>query len=227
MLKGITPEEFINQNPFPENGAEINTELVKSIQETSDSSLREELTQKLFKVNARLIFMVYKQYNYNQSLSSIMSFVYEGIQKASLDFNPNIGMPFYNFAVQKIRATLQNDYNYNGKLVHIPVMKKKDVEHEYSDINDYLEHESMKYMETSENPLLEDLKMILIEYESQELTDIAKEELKILKLYLNRNTLKDISEQTDISTNKVKKMRDSSIERIKKFKVRWTREMGF
>jgi RNA polymerase sigma factor (sigma-70 family) len=227
LLKGVTPEQFINDNPFPENGAEINKELVKSIQSTDDEYVKDELLHELFRVNARLIYMVYKQYNYNHTLSSMMSFVYEGIKKAADDFDLSIGMPFYNYAIQKIRAILQNDYNYNSKLVHIPVMKKNEVEHEFSDINDYLEHESMRHMESNENPLLEDLNMILVEYENQELSEDAKSELEVLKLYLRSNTLKDISEMKGISTNKVKKMKDSSINRIKKFKVRWVREMGF
>jgi len=140
----MTPEDFIKDHPFPENGAEINNLLVRDIQDPSKQHLKQQNLQKLLENNARLIYIVYSQYNYNQSLGSIMSFVYEGLAKATETFDPQVGMPFYHYAVQTIRGLLQNWYNYNNDLIHIPVMKRKDITHEFADVNDYVEHQYLE-----------------------------------------------------------------------------------
>jgi hypothetical protein len=56
-----------------------------------------------------------------------MSFTFEGLCKATETYDPGIGMPFYHYAMQTTRGLLQNWYNYNNDLIHVPVMKKKDV----------------------------------------------------------------------------------------------------
>ena len=226
MLRGVTPEEFINKNPFPANGTELNMELVKQYKhQNATAKHKEQIVEQLLKINARLIYIVYDQHGYGESLTTVMSFVYEGIRKAVNDFDPSIGMPFYHFVIQKCRGILQNNYNYTNKLIHIPVMKKNEVEHDFSDINDYLEHESMKFMESSNphNPLLDELRMLLVEYQSQDLPQSTIDDFYVLKLYLEDNTLKDISEKLNISTNRVKKMKDSATDRLRKFHLRWLR----
>ena len=137
----MTPEEFIKRHPFPPNGAEINDKLVKDIQNPSKQDERDSNLQRLLENNARLIYLIYYQYNYNQTLASIMSFTFEGLCKATETYDPGIGMPFYHYAMQTTRGLLQNWYNYNNDLIHVPVMKKKDVKIDYSDINDYNEHQ--------------------------------------------------------------------------------------
>ena len=79
----MTPEEFIKRHPFPSNGAEINDILVKDIQDPSKKDQKDANLKKLLENNARLVYLIYYQYNYNQPLASIMSFTYEGLCKST------------------------------------------------------------------------------------------------------------------------------------------------
>ena len=244
LLKGLTPEEFINKHPFPENGPEINDALVKEIQrlvaiknklkskgQSVPNYLEEEIlinVQDLFRNNARLIFVIYKQYNYNQEMGSTMSFVYQGLDKAARNFDLTLGTPFYSYAIQVIRGMLQNYYHYHEKTVHVPVNKKDDDEfkYEFADINDHLEHEHMNYVETEENPLIEELNMIMVEYENQkDISEVAREDFNVLKLS-RELTLKEIGKKLSITPGKAKKMKDRSIERIKRFHRKLQKELG-
>lgn len=230
----MTPEEFIKNNPFPKNGTEINDKLVAAIQDPSQAAMKQENLKKLLKNNARLVYMIYHQYNYNQELGSIMSFVYEGLAKATDTYDPSVGMPFYHYAVQTIRGLLQNWYNYHNDLIHVPVMKKKDFRHksgdlqegikyEFTDINDYIEHQHCDDLDAvvhidDESNVLDELDQILIEFERHSTTsDKAREELIVLKLYKDRKTLKEISEITGQNSVKVKKQLDRSIDRLRRF----------
>jgi len=227
----MTPEEFIKNNPFPKNGAEINNRLVREIQDPTKAKYYSQNLERLLKNNARLIYVIYMQYNYNQSLGSIMGFVFEGLKKATDTYDFAIGMPFYHYAIQTTRGLLQNYYNYNEDLVHTPVMKKykvdkktnkgKGIKHEYSDINDYVEHQHL--LEDETDSLSTEINMIIGEYEKTNLSEQAKEELNILKLYRestqNDTTLKDLSEKTKINTVKLRKIIDKTALKLRKFNL--------
>jgi DNA-directed RNA polymerase sigma subunit (sigma70/sigma32) len=227
----VTPEEFIQNNPFPANGIgeQINNRLVQDIQNPSKAAFKQRNLNKLLKNNARLIYLIYHQYNYGQSLASTMSFVYEGLRKATQTYDPNVGAKFYQYAVQTIRGILQNYYNYNEDLIHIPVMKKKKVDkktnkekgikHEFCDVNDYSEcqylHVTTEHEETDNRS--EELTMILAEYENQpNISKEIKEEIKIFKM-AREYTLKDISSKTGINTVRLRKIIDNITTRLIKF----------
>lgn len=219
----MTPEEFIKNNPFPKNGKKINEDLVKDIQDPTKSHFVRRNLYKLLKNNARLIYVIHRQYNYSQTLGSIMSFVYEGLKKATETYDPDVGMPFYHYAVQTIRGLLQNFYNYNESLIHVPVMKRKITKVEYSDINDFSEHQ---YMDIHDNDSLSsEMDMIIKEYEAQPLSEQSIEDLKILKMY-RQHTLKDISHKTNINTVKLRKMIDRATFKLKKFHVNLKRKLN-
>ena len=214
----MTPEEFIKKHPFPKDGAEINNRLVRDIQDPALEHKKEANLNKLLENNARLIYLIYHQYNYNQELGSIMSFVYEGLRKASMHFDSRVGMPFYHYAVQTIRGLLQNHYNYNNDIIHIPVMKRKLVKYEYADVTDYAEYQGFASADSLEGdePVAE-LDMLIIEYENQpNLSAQSKEDLELIKLYRNHN-LKDISIKTGINTVKLRKVIDKTIIKLQKF----------
>lgn len=229
----MTPEEFIKNNPFPKNGAEINEMLVAAIQDPKKAADKQENLKRLLKNNARLVYMIYHQYNYNQELGSIMSFVYEGLVKATDTYDPSVGMPFYHYAVQTIRGLLQNWYNYHNDLIHVPVMKKKDfvrksgdlqegIKYDFTDINDYIEHQHCDdmgaFIQAEDESISDELDEILMQFEKHSRTsEKAKEELEVLKLYRDRKTLKEISEITGNNAVKVKKQIDRSIDRLRRF----------
>jgi len=199
----MTPEDFIKDNPFPENGKEINNLLVRAIQDPEKASMRQKNLELLLKNNARLVYMVYHQYNYNQDLGSIMSFVYEGISKATETFDPDVGMPFYHYAVQTIRGLLQNWYNYHNDLIHIPVMKKKIIKeidefgnlvereamkYDYTDINDFTEHQhcddSIAVIQAEDDSITYELDQIIEEFRHHSNTTAkALDELEMFNLY--------------------------------------------
>ena len=224
----MTPEEFIKKHPFPKDGAEINQRLVRDIQDPSKEASKEANLGKLLENNARLIYLIYHQYNYNQELGSIMSFVYEGLKKACDTYDPDVGMPFYHYAVQTIRGLLQNHYNYNNDLIHVPVMKRKNVNFDYADVNDYSEYQGFGVSEIDEeeqSPSSE-LDMLITEYENQpNLSEQSKTDLDIVKLY-RTHTLKDISEQTGINTVKVRKIIDRTVVRLQKYYAKLHKELG-
>lgn len=217
----MTPEKFIKDNPFPANGSELNAQLIADIQNPEKQHLRQHNLEKLLKVNARLIYIVWSQYNYANELASIMSYVYQGLTKASESFNPDLGVPFYNYAIKVTRGLLQNNYNYTASLIHTPVMKRKlEIydptigEHvklydfKYSDINDYSEHQSMVACDdTDDDDIKSELDMAFTEYEATLLTDTARADLEVLKMSSNM-TLKDISTKTGINTAKLRKIID-------------------
>lgn len=231
----MTPEEFIKNNPFPENGKEINDQLVRAIQDPTQSHLKQKNLELLLKNNARLVYMVYHQYNYNQDLGSIMSFVYEGIVKATDTFDPKVGMPFYHYAVQTIRGLLQNWYNYHNDLIHIPVMKKKPItevdpngnvvetpalKYDYTDINDFTEHQhcddTFAVVQPDDDSITHELDEIIKEFVNHpNTTEKALEDLEMFTLY-RKYTLKEISEIKQINTVKIRKMIDRTIERLKR-----------
>lgn len=228
----MTPEEFIRQNPFPENGAEINDQLVKDIQDPSKEHMKDANLYKLFQNNARLIYMIYQQYNYNQELASVMSFVYEGLRKATATFDPDVGMPFYHYAVQTTRGLMQNYYNYNNDIVHVPVMKRKDTKIDFEDINDYVEHEFLmvgddhpeSFLEST-NEMSKELDSLLTEYENRHMaTDKNKADFDILKMSRTM-PLKDISEKMGHSTARIRKMIDRAIKRLQKFRCKLDLEL--
>lgn len=220
----MTPEEFIKRNPFPSNGAEINDRLVKDIQDPSKADQRDANLQLLLKNNARLIYLIYYQYNYNQPLASIMSFTYEGLCKATETYDSAVGMPFYHYAMQTIRGLLQNWYNYNNDLIHVPVMKKKDVKIDYSDINDYNEHQENSnlgdmeaFVQPDDENATNELDKVIELYESKvKLNEQAKEDLGVLKLSRNYN-IKDLSKKTGINSSRLKFMIARCVGRIRKF----------
>jgi len=223
----MTPEEYIKNNPFPKNGSEINNKLVREIQDPAKAKYKSQNLDRLLKNNARLIYVIYMQYNYNQELAAIMSFVYEGLEKATSTYDFNVGMPFYHYAIQTTRGLLQNYYNYNNDLIHVPVMKKKKlnkttnteegIKLEYSDVNDFLEHQYMHDHDEKEN-LSSEINMIISEYERKKLSDQAREELNILKMY-RESTLKDLSNKTNINTVKLRKIIDKTTLKLKKFNI--------
>jgi RNA polymerase sigma factor (sigma-70 family) len=222
MSDEVTPEDFIRDNPFPENGTEINNQLVKEIQDSNKASEKRKNLELLLKNNARLVYLVYHQYNYNQELGSIMSFVYEGLAKATDTFDPKVGMPFYHYAVQTIRGLLQNWYNYNNDLIHIPVMKKKEVTYDYSDINDYIEHQhcddaASAFIQIDDNDFSYELDQIIEEFVARNKDNArAMEDLEMFQLY-RKHTLKEISTKTGLNTVKIRKMIDRTIERLTRF----------
>lgn len=224
----MTPEEFIKKHPFPENGREINEQLVKAIQDPSQIEYKEANLQRLLENNARLIYLVHQQYNYNQELASVMSFVYEGIRKSVDTFNPDIGMPFYHYAMNTTRALLQNHYNYNYDMIHIPVMRKKDIKYEYADINDYTEHQygiDENTIEDTSN-LSDELTNIIAEYEGRhELSYRMKQEFNMLKKSRSM-TLKALSDETGYKTAKLRKMIDSALLKLRKYYNRYKQDIG-
>lgn len=232
----MTPEEFIKNNPFPPNGAEINDRLVRDIQDPTKADKKTKNMELLLKNNARLIYMVYNQYNYNQELGSIMSFVYEGLVKATETFDPDVGMPFYHYAVQTIRGLLQNWYNYHNDLIHIPVMKKKPiktldergqvvekvpVKYDYTDINDFTEHQHCDddhaVVQAEDDSISHELNQILVEFTNHpNTTERVLEDLEMFNMY-RKYTLKEISQKTGINTVRIRKMIDRTTERLKRF----------
>jgi len=224
----MTPEEYINKHPFPKNGTEINNILVRDIKDPSKESSKQANLEKLLQNNARLIYLVYRQFNYNQELSSIMSFVYEGLTKAVDTFKPEVGMPFYHYAMSTIRGLLQNYYNYNHDLIHIPVMKKKDIKYEYADINDFNEHQygiDESTLEDDSN-LSDELSNIIAEYEARaNFNDKTILEIEMLK-QSRGVTLKKLSEDTGYNTAKLRKMIDAATDRLYKYHNKYKKDIG-
>lgn len=222
----MTPEEFIKNNPFPSNGKEINEQLVRDIQDPTKVRFKQRNLYKLLKNNARLIYVVFKQYNYSQSLGSIMSFVYEGLKKATEGYDPTVGMAFYHYAIQTIRGLLQNYYNYNNDLVHVPVMKRRKknkktnkeegIKLEYTDVNDYLECQYVK-QDLDSDSLSSEMDMLVEEYEHQDcLSPQTLEDLRLWKKYRESN-LKDLSSREKINTVKLRKVIDRTTAKLRKF----------
>jgi len=216
----MTPEEFIKNHPFPPNGAEINDNLVKAIQDPSKANEKDRNMHKLLENNARLVYLIYHQYSYNQPLASVMSFTYEGLCKATETYDSSVGMPFYHYAIQTIRGLLQNWYNYNNDLIHIPVMKKKDTKVEYADINDYVEHQECdikeELIQPSDDNVTLQLDDIIAKYELTQLNEQAKEDLEILKLSRLYN-IKELSTRTGFNSSKLKFIINRSISKMSKF----------
>jgi hypothetical protein len=216
-------EHFINTHPFPKNGKEINNQLVRDIQDPCKKQFKDHNLKLLFENNARLIYLVYHQYNYNQDLGSIMSFVYEGLIKASESFDFNVGMPFYNYAMQRIRGLLQNWYNYHHTLIHVPVMRRKDDDDysfDYTEIDDYVEHQhcdDINAVVPSDDNLSDELNQLIIEFKNHPNTSRqALDELKVFQLY-RKSTLREVSDYTGYNTIKVKQMIDRTSDRLRRF----------
>ena len=235
----MTPKEFIKNNPFPPNGEAINNQLVKDIQDPNKAAYKQRNLNRLLKNNARLIYVVYHQYNYNQSLGSIMSFVYEGLKKATETFVPSMKTKFYMYAIQTIRGILQNYYNYNEELIHIPVKKKAKVDkqdnmetgikHEFCDVNDYseLQYQNIASLvhNGEEETLSDELTMVITEYENKpDISEDVKAEIEIFKM-ARMHTLKDISSKTGINTVRLRKIIENITTKLKKFYVKMQKDL--
>jgi len=215
----MTPEEFIKKNPFPNNGAEINEELVTLIKASDSENDRQKNLEKLFKNNARLIWVIHQQYNYNQTLSSMMGFVYEGLVKSCDTYNPKIGMPFYHYAIQTTRGLLQNWYNYRNDIIHIPVVRRRDIKMEYVDVDECSEN-VFNNMDTDIDFTLE-LDYLFEEYEGRYKNDkCALQDLNIIRM-ARKNTYKQISESTGLSTVTIRKSIAKVCQKMREIKKDW------
>ena len=137
----MNAERFIRNNPFPVDGAERTLRLLIDIQNPELEHLKQWNIERLFRLNARLIWVVYRQYNYGESLDSVMSFMYEGIRKSSETFDMTLGVPFYIYALNVTRSLLQSYHMYHRSLIHIPLKQRGLYVYEYSDINEYMDVE--------------------------------------------------------------------------------------
>lgn len=223
----MTAEEFIRKNPFPENGSELNLSLVMDIQNPDLVEFKDRNIEKLFRVNARLIWLVYEQNNYGESLDSVMSFMYEGIRRASELYNPAYGMPFYNYAMKITRALLQNYHNYHGSVIHVPVRKKGDEVYKfsYADIDDYMDFETGAASQLIEpedgietTSGLEELYEVAEKYSLR--SDITTETRFGLTLLtsMRGKRFDEICEQYDISETKLKKYLNQIVSRLKTYR---------
>jgi hypothetical protein len=209
----MTPEDFIKNNPFPKNGTEINNALVRDIQDPRKKSKYKENVQKLLKNNARVIYLVWKQYNYNQSIGSIMSFVYEGIEVTAREYKIGSAKPYYSYLMTYVRGLLQKYYNYNESLVHVPVMKKKDFSVDLTEINNVSEFVAHS---DGVDPMEEEMDDLLAEYGSQKLPEKIREDFEITKLsrYM---TVKEISDRTGLGIGKIRNIIKRTVPRLRNF----------
>jgi len=217
-------EEFIRKNPFPENGAELNMRLVLDIQNPELAKFKDKNIEKLFRINARLIWLVYEQHNYGESLDSIMSFMYEGIRRASELYNPKYGMPFYNYAMKITRAILQNYHNYHGSVIHVPVRKKDDEIYKfaYADIADFTDFETGAASQLIEpehgsdmTSTLNELFELADKYGSR--TDLTSDIILGLKLLVSMRgkTFNEVCVEFNMSDVKLKKYLNQIIGKLK------------
>jgi len=209
----MTPEEFIKNHPFPKNGTEINNRLVTEIQDPNKAHKYKENVQNLLRNNARVIYLVFKQFNYNQTLASIMSFVYEGIEFTAREYRVGSPKPYYSYLMSYVRGLLQKHYNYNEHLVHVPVMKKKKVSVDLTEINNVSE-----FITSSDgvDPMEEEMDDLLKEYGLQKLPERIREDFEITKLsrYMS---VKEISEKTGLGMGKIRNIIKRTIPRLKNF----------
>lgn len=210
----MTPEEFIKNNPFPKNGLQINNDLVKAIQDPKQAHNYKKNAYKLLKNNARLIYQVYKQFNYNQPLSSIMSFIYEGILTTSKEYRIGSPKPYYSYLMTYVRGLLQKHYNYNHNLIHVPVMKKKVTEIDVTEITNVGEHTYLEYREGE--PMNEELDLLFDEYEMQKLPVKQRDDFEILKLSRSM-TVKEISQKTGLGIGKIRNIVKRTVPRLQNF----------
>jgi RNA polymerase sigma factor (sigma-70 family) len=227
MAINMQVEKFIRDNPFPRNGAMVNTTLVTLIQSETNDLSRLKLLEALFKNNARLIWLVYRQYNYNQSLSSVMGFVYEGLVKSADSFKSDSGVPFYYYALQNIRGILQNWYNYNNDIIHVPVAKRKELSMEILDVSDMMESSIFMVDGTdseSEDTLSIDLDDLIVEYTRRyPLTE--KEQLEMDMLILARsNTYKEVAIEFNVTVLKARRTVRKILNKLKAFHKRTLRD---
>jgi len=197
--------KFIHEHPFPPDGEEQNNKIVADIQNPAKKRDIRKNLKKLFELNARLIPIIYSQYNYNQSIESIASFVYEGLKKAAMRYDPKKNCKYYIYAVWVIRGSLQDYSNYHDSIVHVPVVKKHRVDKKtlkesgvritYVPIDAEDCYEAITYDEDEKDPRSEELDMIIGEYENSDLSEQHKKDLEIFKnvrIYGAKNTAKKL-----------------------------------
>ncbi len=208
-------DDFIKKNPFPKNGTSINNDLIKKIQDPSQESNYKNNCYKLLKNNARIIYVIWRQYSYNKTLADIMSFVYEGIRTTSKEYKLGSNKPYYAYLVTYVRGLLQKDYNYKESIIHVPVMKKKKVELDIEEISTLSDFSFISINKGSES-ISEDLDDLLFLYERQNLPQKIREDFEILKLSKSMN-IKEISERTNIGVGKVRNIIKRTIPRLQTF----------
>lgn len=216
----MNADEFIKQNPFPDNGTELNNQLVRAIQDPSQSEFKEKNIETLFRVNARLIWRVYLQYSYGNSLDSVMSFMYEGIRKASEQFKESIGMPFYHYAMLTTRSLMQRYHNYHDSLIHVPVRKKKDIEYIFNDVNDYVDGDALQheaFILNDDDDILDELFELANSYaRKRTMTDDMNKGISII-LQLKDKPMSEVCRNHDITESELRKLIKQVIPKLKKF----------
>ena len=219
----MNAEDFIRNNPFPPNGTQLNLQLVKDIQDPTLSDMKQQNVEKLFKLNARLIWRVYVQHNYGESLDSVMSFMFEGIKRASEIYDPAHGMPFYNYAIKITRAMLQNYHNYHSQVIHVPIKKRsnENFEFAYSDINEYMDFEtgasSALIEESEENELSELYELAELYGKRDDIMDDTKKALALL-MAMRGSTMKEICDKFQMGETKLKKLLTHIIGKLRNYR---------
>ena len=221
----MNAEDFIRNNPFPPNGTQLNLQLVKDIQDPSLADQKQQNVEKLFKINARLIWRVYVQHNYGESLDSVMSFMFEGIKRASEIYDASHGMPFYNYAIKITRAMLQNYHNYHSQVIHVPIKKRsnENFEFAYSDINDYMDFETgaspalIEEQEQEDDDLTELYELAEKYGQRTDITEDTKKALALL-MAMRGSTIKEICDKFQMSEPKLKKLLSQIIGKLRNYR---------
>jgi DNA-directed RNA polymerase sigma subunit (sigma70/sigma32) len=219
----MNAERFIRLNPFPNDGADQSLRLVMDIQNPTLDHLKQENIERLFKLNARLIWIVYRQYNYGESLDSVMSFMYEGIRKASETFDASRGVPFYIYAMMVTRSLLQSYQAYHGAVIHIPLKQRGDYDYAYSDINEYIDLEKnnpheLTFNESAELDDIDEIYELVEKYSvTPNISDRTEYGLRIIHM-MKTKSMHEICTELDISDDKYRDVIKMTIHKLKQYR---------
>lgn len=211
---------FIKQNPFPENGEQLNCELVRDIQNPDLEDLKQKNTETLFRMNARLIWLVFIQYNYGESIDSVMSFMWEGIRKSSQTYRLDSGVPFYYYAMATTRSMLQAHHMYKSQLIHIPIKKRTEISYEFVDVNEYMDLEASQFIDMSfdTDDVIDEIYELVDNYAKNDvLSDVTKYGLSIVD-QMKTKSMREICSEMDIGEDKFRDNVKSIIKKLKKYK---------
>lgn len=163
-------QKLLDDNPF--KGESYNIELYDKIMAGEDIEVN---TKRLFFNNIKLNTKLFEKHNYGHTLEEIISLGWLQFDTIIKNYDKT-QRQFGGYYFKTMRGHLQYKFNYEGSLIHVPVMKKEDME--ISVAHDHALMETLPHDE-QRDPDIEEMAEYIQKYKDQDLTEQQRDDMQL------------------------------------------------
>lgn len=190
-----------------------NKELITNIRNSSNPEDILKLKSELFQNNLGLAYHFWHNapHYHLQEVEEVFGYVWIIISE-NLEVYDITKSDFAYWLTITLRAQIQKDFNYNGKLIHVPLMKRDIYKPEISDID--LENETILTFNDFKTDLTENSEMFIAWLEKNKKEVL----LKVVKLFLEGFELIEIGTLLDMDKRTLYQTLNQTIKRFRELK---------